>query len=218
MASATIWSREDVAYCKCTALHYMHSHCPCSNCMGRAVSRSTEYSHWENACVVAARNAQHQLQCQLEVIRREKKTASLLSDDEEDIAVNSAPSSDTYDDSDVLRESEYMMDENPIQNNTGSGEEMNVENTILHVVLHAMKMQQDFSGSQDQFMCILNYGQDLYCKGDRDLQSRWPSLWQSCVALLQAQGYIKPKKLYICLDEEHPSCYDVMDSPINTCK
>ena len=110
------------------------------------------------------------------------------------------------------------MDESPIQNNTGSGEDMSVENTILHAVLHAMKMQQDFSGSQDQFMRILNYGRDLYCKGDKDLQSRWPSSWQSYVALLQAQGYTEPKKLYICLDEEHPFCYDVMDSPINTCK
>ena len=67
-------------------------------------------------------------------------------------------------------------------------------------------MQQEFSGSQDQFMRILNYGRDLYCKGDSGL------------AILQAQGYTEPRKLYICLDEEHPFRYDVMDSPISTCK
>ena len=49
----------------------------------------------------------------------------------------------TFDDSAVLRESEYIMDENPFQIDTGSAAEMSVENTILHAVLHAMKIQHD---------------------------------------------------------------------------
>ena len=136
------------------------------------------------------------------------------------VAVNSAATNDAFDDSEVLRESaatfddsevlcesEYVMYENPFQ-----------IDIILHAALNAMKIQQEFSGSQEQFMRILNYGRDLYCKGDSGLQNRWPSSWQSCVAILQAQGYTEPRKLNICLDEEHPFRYDVMDSPISTCK
>ena len=26
-----------------------HSHCPCDNCNGKAVSRATEYRHWRDA-------------------------------------------------------------------------------------------------------------------------------------------------------------------------
>ena len=43
------WTREDVSYCSCTALSYIHSHCPCQQCNGKAVSRSTEYRHWQEA-------------------------------------------------------------------------------------------------------------------------------------------------------------------------
>ncbi|KAL5497095.1 hypothetical protein EMCRGX_G013500 [Ephydatia muelleri] len=161
-------------------------------------------------------------QRQLQVIRREKlfkkKIALIQSDDEVDVAVNSAATNDAFDDSEVLCESEYVMYENPFQIDIRSAAEMSVENTILHAVLNAMKIQQEFSGSQEQFMRILNYDRDLYCKGDSGLQNRWPSSWQSCVAILQAQGYTEPRKLYICLDEEHPFRYDVMDSPISTCK
>ena len=62
--------------------------------------------------MVAARNAQPPIATSTgsdqEREKLQEKTASLQSDDEEDVAVNSAPSSDTctHDDSDVLRESE----------------------------------------------------------------------------------------------------------------
>ena len=41
------WSQKDVSTCTCEELAYRHSHCPCQNCNGKAVSSSTEYSHWE---------------------------------------------------------------------------------------------------------------------------------------------------------------------------
>ena len=42
------WNREDI-YCCCDELSYSHSHCPCDNCNGKAVSRPTEYRHWRDA-------------------------------------------------------------------------------------------------------------------------------------------------------------------------
>ena len=153
-----------------------------------------------------------------EVLRESAASNDTYTFDDSEVLRESAARNDTFDDSEVLCESEYVMYENPFQIDIRSAAEMSVENTILHAVLNAMKIQQEFSGSQEQFMRILNYGRDLYCKGDSGLQNRWPSSWQSCVAILQAQGYTEPRKLYICLDEEHPFRYDVMDSPISTCK
>lgn len=43
------WSREEVSYCNCTELRFTHTHCPCDCCEGKAVSRSTEYRHWQQA-------------------------------------------------------------------------------------------------------------------------------------------------------------------------
>lgn len=40
------WERCDVPYCFCPALSYKHTHCPCEQCLGVAVCRSTEYRHW----------------------------------------------------------------------------------------------------------------------------------------------------------------------------
>ena len=50
MAKAFVWERDDVSYCRCSDLEYTHSHCPCTECNGKAVSRSTEYLHWKIAC------------------------------------------------------------------------------------------------------------------------------------------------------------------------
>eukprot|EP00731_Ephydatia_muelleri_P008790 Em0004g1128a len=76
------------------------------NCMGKAVSRSTEYSHWENACVVAARNAQPPTSTASDQERKtlQEKIALIQSDDEVDVAVNSAATNDAFDDSEVLCE------------------------------------------------------------------------------------------------------------------
>eukprot|EP00731_Ephydatia_muelleri_P034483 Em0062g6a len=80
--------------------------------MGKAVSRSTEYSHWENACVVAARNAQPPTSTASDQERKtlQEKIALIQSDDEVDVAVNSAATNDAFDDSEVLRESAASND------------------------------------------------------------------------------------------------------------
>ena len=43
------WTCEQITYCNCDALSYTHMHCPCVRCNGKAVSRSTEYRHWQGA-------------------------------------------------------------------------------------------------------------------------------------------------------------------------
>ena len=43
--SSTPWDRDAVVYCSYAALRYVHTHCPCENCNGKAVARSTELRH-----------------------------------------------------------------------------------------------------------------------------------------------------------------------------
>ena len=120
--------------------------------------------------MVAARNAQPPTSTASDQERKtlQEKIALIQSDDEVDVAVNSAASNDAFDDSEVLRESaasndtytfddsevlresaarndtfddsevlcesEYVMYENPFQIDIRSAAEMSVENTILHAV------------------------------------------------------------------------------------
>ena len=44
-----VWNRDDITSCRCSLLNYEHAHCPCSECDGAAVSRSTEFTHWKHA-------------------------------------------------------------------------------------------------------------------------------------------------------------------------
>ena len=48
------WSRLKISYCKCPALSYVHTHCPCQKCNGKAVSRSVEYRHWQASTILAS--------------------------------------------------------------------------------------------------------------------------------------------------------------------
>ena len=43
----SVWTHEYITYCNCGALSYTHTHCSCFHCNGKAVSRSTEYRHWQ---------------------------------------------------------------------------------------------------------------------------------------------------------------------------
>lgn len=54
------WSRKSVSYCFCAALSYTHAHFPCERCNGKAVSRSTEYSHWKDSKAIAEATARTQ--------------------------------------------------------------------------------------------------------------------------------------------------------------
>ena len=44
-----LWNREDVAYCNCSDMESIHTHCPCRECKGKAVYRGTEHRHWKLA-------------------------------------------------------------------------------------------------------------------------------------------------------------------------
>ena len=47
------WDRDAVAYCSCAALRYVHVHCPCQNCNGKAVARSNKLQHRKAAKLIS---------------------------------------------------------------------------------------------------------------------------------------------------------------------
>ena len=59
---AASWNRQQVSYCRCSELKYVHAHCPCRYCNGKAVSRSMEYRHWVEANLEDSCTAHAQLE------------------------------------------------------------------------------------------------------------------------------------------------------------
>eukprot|EP00731_Ephydatia_muelleri_P005339 Em0002g1515a len=89
---------------------------------------------------------------------------------------------------------------------------------IREAVLGAMKIQSEFSSSRAHFLRVLNYGRDLFCKGDPNIIKYWPKTWQDCISLLSGEGYTEAIQYWICLNREHPCCYDITNSPEELCK
>ena len=54
-----------------------------------------------------------------------------------------------------------------------------------------MKIQSEFSSSRAHFLRVLNYGRDLYCKGDPNIIKYWPKTWQDCISLLSGEGTLR---------------------------
>lgn len=97
---------------------------------------------------------------------------------------------------------------------------MSIEAVVLMAVLEAMTLTDKVSGSQDDFMRILEYGKGLYCQGagNSSLAAFWPRSWQSAIRLLEKHGYKNPKDYYVCLSGSHPCSFDIFDLPNSKCR
>ena len=235
-----VWERGDVTSCKCSALNYYHTHCPCEDCNGTAVSRATEYRHWKKASeAFLLVNVEDDINIeQSDMIYgdgngtgdTEEQTIDELDVDENDVECGSKPSSErspspgsgTVDNTQISNtDRENVQMSNPEYEqvlNTGAGEDFKQE--IIKAVLNAMSLNEEVNGSQRNFLSILEYGKNLYCKGAHDdsLKEYWPSTWQSSIQLLKDNGYKDPKEFFICLGDDHPCSYDIMDSSTKQCR
>lgn len=43
------WDRVDIVACSCPDKTYLHVHCPCEQCEGKATSRKVELEHWKHS-------------------------------------------------------------------------------------------------------------------------------------------------------------------------
>ncbi|KAL5506629.1 hypothetical protein EMCRGX_G008326 [Ephydatia muelleri] len=253
MSATLTWKREDIVYCRCSDMRSVHSHCPCGMCNGSAVSRSTEYRHWEIATKCASNLAFTSTaspSSSLVIPEMPMCIPNVVSDDKtmsgdeleacsSEIATvansnQSSPFTTATDCGDVetmLEAEDFCAGgiECTLQNEDGSFPIENVERMhgtvvdhkvkciIREAVLGAMKIQSEFSSSRAHFLRVLNYGRDLFCKGDPNIIKYWPKTWQDCISLLSGEGYTEAIQYWICLNREHPCCYDITNSPEELC-
>ena len=212
-----IWDREDIISCKCGDVTYTHAHCPCEYCDGRAVSRSTEYRHWQIA--------QSQWGLFSENCGGDPEDHESDEDGENGDGTGDHEDGDgtgDHEDGDSTGDHEDDDDNAGGHNNSdgsssGSidddntdgddenaphGPEVNVSNDVIGAITQAMTITEEVSGSQQNFLSILNYGKELYCKGKEnkdEIESQWPNSWQKALRLLETKGYRDPKDVFICL-------------------
>ena len=49
------WDRVDIVACSCPEKTYLHVHCPCEQCEGKATSRKVELEHWKRSQLLRAK-------------------------------------------------------------------------------------------------------------------------------------------------------------------
>ena len=83
-----------------------------------------------------------------------------------------------------------------------------------------MILMEEVHGSQQDFLHILQYGKDLYCKGSKtsDSSKLWPTSWQSSMKLLTQNGYKSPVEYFVCLNDTHPCSFDILKSVKQNCR
>ena len=89
-----------------------------------------------------------------------------------------------------------------------------MNNDILEAVLKAMILMDKVSGSQKNFLEILQYGKDLYYKRHEGPHAvdNWPTTWQAAMKLLLQTGYKSPVEYFVCLNYSHPCSFDMFKS------
>lgn len=81
---------------------------------------------------------------------------------------------------------------------------LSVKSDVIDAVLKALELAGEVNASQHHFIQILQYGKELYCKGNPGFENLWPQSWQSAIKLLEDQGYKGAIDYFICLSNDHP--------------
>ena len=206
-----------------------HSHCPCDRCNGKAVSRSTEFRHWQQSTLVAAESHSSPIDgspmsatcsaaaCEMDESNQHIENASVS--DCDSVMHSECQEEETEDTSGLAEETEDVagMPRPGADIATATPEDV-FTSDITKAVFKAFQLLEDTSGSHKNLTDILEYGRDLYCKGNQDLITQWPTTWSSCLSILQNAGYKEPKDYYICLNKCHPNQWSCLTSPSLLCQ
>ena len=93
-----------------------------------------------------------------------------------------------------------------------------IDNDIAVAILKAFQLMEDMKGSHENLIDIVNYGKELYCKGNSDLLNRWPTSWSACISVLKKAGYTEPITFYACLNPAHQCFWSITDKAKDVCK
>ena len=81
----------------------------------------------------------------------------------------------------------------------------------MSCILRDLILADEMKASVNDMESLLKYAKDLYCKGDCNLESYWPSSWRETEKLLEEISYENPKEFFICFDDSHHANFAIME-------
>lgn len=214
------WDRDAVAYCSCSALQYVHMHCPCQNCNSKAVARSTELQLCKAVKLIS--------NCSTHAHVEDTSNNDMEGTNDDNMEGINDSGMEGINDSGttgLVGDTQSTFSESHPSNDLSSSAESQTDNPstdlqkdILIAVLRTFEFMEETNASQKSFMNILNFGRDMYCIGDQNMIKEWPNSWSGCLALLRNNGYKEAVTHYICLNAIHPNQWSILDNFTNVCK
>ena len=202
---------ERVSYCSCKDLSYVHAHCPCWKCKGRAISRSTEHRHRQLASTYDTHTPTPVAAVEVSIEQDDDPGNGYddCSTSSSYMEVSISPHSESTTTPPALEVSEDThictpppgSVETELQHEHSSVFGQDVKSDIVLIsVLRAFELLEEMNGSQKNFLNVLKFGRDMYCKNDQSLLRLWPTTWSACMNVLKEAGYKEPTLYYVCLN------------------
>ena len=97
---------------------------------------------------------------------------------------------------------------------------------IVECIFHSLDLLDKMGGSLNNFEELLLMAQSMYCKGaslnqDVDVEevvTEWPKTWADARKHLVDVGYKDAKEYFICLSEDHPCQWDLLEKRSEECQ
>ena len=220
-----VWKREDVSICKCSEQSYVHVHCPCEDCKGKAVRRNVEHRHWKTA-TESAKFVANRERTRTEVeLAHTNSTSDDLCVIDTTIAnsdVNPLPSTIECESRSIQNEQSDQVNASPsIESlSASSSNSKDPRDDVVWSVMEAMQLVEDANASEQKFLEILHFSKNSYRRGlecqtgsinvsDHLDQMQWPDTYRDAMKLIKEFGYQSPKKMYVCLSDRHFWTWDI---------
>ena len=90
----------------------------------------------------------------------------------------------------------------------------------MNAVLKVFQLAEEMDASQQNFLQILQYGKEQYCKGTAGARFEylWPQSWQSAIKMLEDQGYQDATDYFVCLSNDHFCSCDIFSGLKSACR
>lgn len=88
---------------------------------------------------------------------------------------------------------------------------------IVDAILNALPLKHQQGDSIKSFEDWLKWAKNFVIT-DKNMRDIWPTTWTETEEILRKVGYESPKHFFVCMSDEHPRDWDLMESPLEKCK
>ena len=95
---------------------------------------------------------------------------------------------------------------------------------VVDAIFHSLDLLDKMGGSLSNFEDLLLMARSMYCKGAslnddaEELAAKWPRTWADAKKHLMNVGFKDAKEYFICLSEEHPCQWDLLEKKSDECQ